>query len=1287
MGRTAIWVLVTLLMGAGAYYLILDDGGPNEDIGFIEDPTVTNDGDGGPELQGGGTVGAVMDEASESGTYVLAGTVLDEYRKPAAGVKIVVRRTGRAWDPSNPRSWYRSPSESIRESLRRMDQPTDSLHPVIATIASKENGTFRVAFNKPGKFELAARPSAPLFGTKATVSVHESKPTNNTTFLYVMKGSRLVGRVVDAKGRGVSTAIDARWWSSDFGERRNWTLGAMKTNTNDGSFVIPAAPPGRIHFTLYLSATRSLHGPSIDTPYEGELLIRIPTTGSAIEGTVTDVKGEPIGGASLLIHVSGKNMDNEESASSATVRALTAADGTYHIANAPHGEVSRVRGIADGFLALQLGPHSPQCTEKSVEHDATLTLDFTMSRGGTVVGRVTEKDSGRPIEDAEVTLFPSRSNRGGTMGARLSTTTDAAGIYRIEGVAIGRYIAVPQKEGYYLPEMVPGASQQVYVPNRVQTGPSTLTVIPTSEGSAFKRDLVLARGHVVRGRVLDSKGTGVESAQIYARGFGLQQVAWQWGIQPGANTNLGKSEADGSFEVSSLPPKAGWVLFAKKQPYAGVYSSPFRLAEDEKTPEVILKLVDGATLRGKVIDSNGEPLQGAQISFWGNGSELAGEQGSKRVGADGTFELTGVPAGDWTINVWMQGRQGTPKQIVDVKPGEVREGIEITIAEGVEVTGVLVDPEGKPVKNQQLMLQGLNGGAWLQGRSDKEGKFAFKGAKKGRVQLIILNSGQSTKLGEPFEAPATDVRIVYEEPETATIQGRIIGPNDKLIPVCSVSIAGVNDSRSANAFIEVSGSRGFDVMNGEFTHRVSGAPPFTVRVASARDASGKPLNLMPESKKVDDPSGTVVIKLRAGMEISGIVVDEKGKGVPGLPLRVGETDSVTGPDGRFSVGGLRKGMRNVHLSRPPGYVRPPRRQVKAGTTDVRIELSRGVAIKGTALGPDDEPLKQGNVSANWKASGATMRGSSSGQVQADGSFVIEGIPEHVRCNLTLQVWNHQGGQTFAPTTVHDVAPGTDDLVIKIGSGLALEGVVIDADGEPVTQRFVTAQTKKSKEHAGWVRTDSKGRWKIAGLKAETYLVNVMRSQGQAAPDPIEVVAPKTGIRIQLPKTISMGGRIVGMPADEANSWRVTAYRAGKLIGSTRPKSDGSWTMNTIADGSAIVFAAQSSLYTRYARSEPMRGAKHDVVLRLVEGNAISGIVDGDGDGLDNVAISVEAEGQDPWHAGGQLDKQNGTFTIRGLPPGRYKVIGRRYLKPMALGERTGIEAGTDGVRITLRKTN
>ena len=1169
-----------------------------------------------------------------------------------------------------------------------MDQPTVSLHPVIATIASEQDGTYRVAFNEPGKFELQARPSAPLFGTKATVSVYEAKPENDTITLYVMKGTRLAGRVVDPAGNGVSATIDANWWSTETGEHRSWSLGPTKTKAEDGSFVIPAVPSGKVRFTTYLSASRSMSGPSVETPYKGELIIRIPANGSAIEGTVSDSEGVPIGGATLLIYVSEEDEDDDERVSSTTLRAQTAANGAYHIAGAPQGKVSRVRGIAEGFLALQQGPNSPKWTERTVEPNTTLTLDLTMSRGGTVVGRVTERSSGNPIANAAVALYPARNSRNGTTGAPLSTTTDAAGIYRIEGVALGRYVAIPQKEGYYLPEMAPGASRQVFVPNRVQTGPSTLSVILTSERKEFQRGLILARGLRVRGRVLDSSGTGVEDAEILARGYGIQQVAWQWGIHTGSNAALGTSEADGSFEISSLPPKAGWVLYARKKPHVGVFGAPFSLAEGEATPVVTLKLVDGATLRGKVLDSDGKPVQGAQINYWGNGKELGGQNSQEKTGADGTFELTGVPAGNWTLNAWMQGRQSAPKQVDDVTLGEVREEIEITIAEGVNVTGILVDPNGKPYKNQPLMLQGLNGGNWLQGSTDKEGKFVFKGAKKGRVQLSTWGSGQSTKLGEPFDAPATDVRIVYDKPPTVTINGRIIGPDDKPIPVCSVLIKSAeNESNSNTAFVTMRGSGGFDVLNGELRQRVTGRPPFTVKVTSARDASGEPLNFLSGSKKIEDPSQAVVIKLRPGMAISGIVVDEKGKGVAGLNIQISDIGSATGPDGRFSLVGLQKGKHFVRFSKSPGYVQPTQRQVEAGTTDLRIELIRGVTIEGKAVGPDDEPLQRGHVSASWKASGATTRGGASGPVQADGSFVIDGVPDNVRCKVTLKVWNHQGGQTFAPTTLHDVASGTNDLVIKIGSGLALEGVVVDAAGSPVTQTFVSVQSKVSSEHAGWVRTDSKGRWKIAGLKAETYRVTLMRSQGHAAPDPIEVDAPKYGIRIQLPKSISMGGKIVGLPEDQASSWRVTAYREGKSVGSTRPKSDGSWTMDTVADGGAIVFVAQGVRNKRYARSDPVSGATNDIVLRLVEGNSISGVVDGGSDGLDNVSIAAEAEGPDPWRASGWINKQDGTFTILGLPPDRYKVTARRTMDPKALGNSTGIEAGTDGVRITLRKTD
>ena len=75
--------------------------------------------------------------------------------------------------------------------------------------------------------------------------------------------------------------------------------------------------------------------------------------------------------------------------------------------------------------------------------------------------------------------------------------------------------------------------------------------------------------------------------------------------------------------------------------------------------------------------------------------------------------------------------------------------------------------------------------------------------------------------------------------------------------------------------------------------------------------------------------------------------------------------------------------------------------------------------------------------------------------------------------ISVQVWNQGGGTAYAPTQVNGVQPGTDDLVVRMGSGLAIEGTVVGADGKPAVGVFVGATTvEKPMTQTGWIQTES-----------------------------------------------------------------------------------------------------------------------------------------------------------------------------------------------------------------------
>ena len=261
-----------------------------------------------------------------------------------------------------------------------------------------------------------------------------------------------------------------------------------------------------------------------------------------------------------------------------------------------------------------------------------------------------------------------------------------------------------------------------------------------------------------------------------------------------------------------------------------------------------------------------------------------------------------------------------------------------------------------------------------------------------------------------------------------------------------------------------------------------------------------------------DPSEPVVIHLKAGLQVTGRVLDHLGKGIAGVGVTNGTVNAQTDAQGRFILQGLKAGDVIVQVRPPKGFVRPKWQRVAAGTKDVEFRLERGQTIKGRAVDADGNPVKRGYVSARWEQTARSNQGSTGTQLGTDGSFTLDGIPDDVVVRIQVQVWNTAGGGGLAPAVVEGVRPGTDDLVLRLGGGLTIEGTVVDHRGKPGSNCHVYATAvADGRTQSGWVRVGNDGSWTISGLKAGRYRVMVSR-QGGVAPKPQEVDAPATGLR-------------------------------------------------------------------------------------------------------------------------------------------------------------------------------
>ncbi len=394
-----------------------------------------------------------------------------------------------------------------------------------------------------------------------------------------------------------------------------------------------------------------------------------------IEGTVRDKSsGQPLAG----IRVRGE----EGLGGSPTyyVEATTDAEGHYRLLGLP-------RGREGGILAL---PTADQPFIRALQHlgkndkAASPRLDFDLTRGVRVVGRITEKATGRPVK-ATVDYFVFVDNphlkessgfRSAIRGAEMIHTGEDGSFAIIALPGPGVVVARALDEGYLkgvgadaIPDPDHNGMLDTYPYYVIPTNYHVIAAIDPPPGAeTLTCDLAVDSGRTMTGTVL-----GPDRAPLSgALAFGLYDMEY-WEHEPL------KTER---FTLNSLRPgKPRLLQFV----HADKKLAGWLVVQGAEDASPVVKLEPWGVVTGRLVDEDGQPRSDAQLVFSadrkngphgslrGNGSGMSG-----RIvpSADGRFRIEGLAPG-LAYSLRLELKPGTRgdwavRDLV-LKPGETRD--------------------------------------------------------------------------------------------------------------------------------------------------------------------------------------------------------------------------------------------------------------------------------------------------------------------------------------------------------------------------------------------------------------------------------------------------------------------------------------------------------------------------------------------------------------------------------------------------------------------------------------
>lgn len=412
--------------------------------------------------------------------------------------------------------------------------------------------------------------------------------------------------------------------------------------------------------------------------------------GREVSGRLLDAPGRPVAGELTPTAWSGHRLPDEISA---LLRVQASSDGVFRAL------------LPVGTWHLQVGAPGRvgQSLEISVsDADHAALGDISLPTLQSIVGRVVAEDDA-PVSGATIQAIPQNTLVGGPHG-RTSSRVD--GSFALNGLGSGPYALTVSAPGF-----------------------EGRTVVATAEADIA---VVLRRGGVLTGTVLDSNGEPVEHFSVVASRTDVpDQIATaRSGESRDGSFSLGGA-AEGTFDVR---------IAAPQHETAEVRDVVVRQNEITDLGAVYLAL--GPMVNGLVVDASGRPVSGARAALVGvthRGDSNASAANEAMTDQDGEFTLRSPESGH--VRLIVSHADFVPSETGVTVEADADTRKSVTLHRGGTIEGTVRRPDGTPLAGMQVTTNvGGPSGNSRGATTDFNGRFRIPRIAAGTAVVRLMGS-------------------------------------------------------------------------------------------------------------------------------------------------------------------------------------------------------------------------------------------------------------------------------------------------------------------------------------------------------------------------------------------------------------------------------------------------------------------------------------------------------------------------------------------------------------------
>jgi carboxypeptidase family protein len=721
-------------------------------------------------------------------------------------------------------------------------------------------------------------------------------------------------------------------------------------------------------------------------------------------------------------------------------------------------------------------------------------------------------------------------------------------------------------------------------------------LVTIDAGSTAPRDVTVARGALLRGRVVNESGTAIAGAtvseSIHYEPDERRDASWKASFTlPAASPSSAITDASGAYALRHVVADSPRWVWARHPDFVTGRSAPIDVVagSEVSVPDVVLETGGGIAVH--VAAKDGAPVAGARVMVRDGGDFIDGPRsvGEGKTDASGAFRLLSLRPDEYSIAVSTDERPTAWVEGVKVDKDSMAER-NVTLEDGVLLEGVVVDEAGRDVV-------GAEGLVWGQPTERKfvtgeGGRFRVVGIEAKPTAVTVRTSEHLPTFTEKRIPDGTEWRVVLRA--GGRISGRVQGADGN--PANEFELTVLDAEGEPRAFPGAnSPSLQVHDADGRFAVPALADGSYFVLIRRGREAALSPAFAITGSKTIDD----VLLVLSPALTVRGRVLAAAtrapidGSSVIWTPLpanstadrmgfeRIGGAEPVkSASDGSYVLDGVPRQALAIDAKGPLRYaarVEPIPPTGADGVVALDLLATGGASIAGVVRDASGRPVPSARVDLVVK-----FRRFATARTGPDGAYTMGGIAagRYVLGIANANAREEPGEDELHDTlwvTVRDGESVVQDLGPTAQTGCRVHGKVV-ADGKPAARAQVLladAATEWPLSRLGAdaarersVRADDAGAYEIPSVPSGRWTVSADLHDGP-------IVAPLT-IGTERERTVDLVApsgaldvRVVDADSGEALFFMDVAVRpvvARDSQGKVVEWGPGLWTGHTAEDG-------------------------------------------------------------------------------------------------------------------------